>query len=478
MAPLASQPGRKVVERKQRKPNLLLRQARLQRGWSLQRVVDGLDLLDGGPFGVDRVMVHRWERGVKTPSPFYQERLCQLYGLSADQLGLIPPEEQRTSLGHPAGAIPGGIVQSVRWWGDALTPGPGQAGLDPVTARILTETGSSDVERRAALQAFLAMAGSVMFAPPADLLNESSSDAHRFAAAQQQSLDTATQTYRQMFQSVPAHQLTRPVMGHFQLISELTQDVTSPALRTQLLSSLGQAAQLAGRLSFDRNDYPTARAYHKLAIQAGQEGRNPEVTAYAIGCLASISIDCGYPKETLALLGGYQCQEASRRVTPTTRAWLAAVEAEGAALLGDEQRSLNAVDRAFRLLGQADGEPTPVWMGFFDHARLIAYQGDCQMHLKRADAEQTLRAAADSLAPVYTKRRSAVLADLAAHHASAGDLEPAADAVARSYELALTTDSAIYTARAGAVRRHLEQHARRHPAVTALRERLAAMRVA
>jgi hypothetical protein len=201
------------------------------------------------------------------------------------------------------------------------------------------------------------------------------------------------------------------------------------------------------------------------------------VTAYAIGCLASISIDCGYPKETLALLGGYQCQEAARRTTTTTQAWLAAVEAEGAALLGDEKRSLGALHRADRLLGQADGEPAPIWMGFFDPARLTAYQGDCRMHLKRADAEQTLRAAAESLAPVYSKRRSAVLADLAAHYARAGDLEPAADAVARSYELAMETDSAIYSARAGAVRRHLERHARRHPAVTALGERLRPLRV-
>jgi hypothetical protein len=334
------------------------------------------------------------------------------------------------------------------------------------------------LERRAALQWFLAMAGSVVFGPPADLLSGSPPNTRGLATAQPQGLDTVTQTFRQMFQSIPAHQLTRPVVEHFRLISELTQDATSPAFRARLLSSLGQAAQLAGRLSFDRNDYPTARAYHKLAMQAGQEGQSPEVTAYAIGCLASISIDCGYPKETLALLGGYQCQEASRRTTATTQAWLAAVESEGAALLGEEKRSLGALDRADRLLGQADGEPAPVWMSFFDHARLTAYQGDCRMHLKRADAEQTLRAAAESLAPIYTKRRSAVLADLAAHYARSGDLEPAADAVARSYELALETDSAIYAARAGVVRRHLERHARRHPAVTALGERLHAMNVA
>ncbi len=466
------------MEPKQRRPNLLLRQARLQRGWSLQRVVDGLDLLDGGPFGVDRVMVNRWERGVKAPSPFYQERLCQLFGFSADQLGFIPPEEQRISVGQPTGDLQNGIVQPVRWWGDGLAAGPGQVDLDPITARILTETGSSDLERRAALQWSLAMAGSVVFGPPADLLSGSPSKARGLTTAQPPGLDTVTQTYRQMFQSIPSHQLTRPVVSHFQLITELTQDAASPALRARLLSSLGQVAQLAGRLSFDRNDYPTARAYHKLAIQAGQEGQSPEVTAYAIGCLASISIDCGYPKETLSLLGGSQCQEASRRATATTQAWLAALEAEGAAVLHEEKRSLGALDRAYRLLGQSDGEPAPIWMGFFDHARLTAYEGDCQMQLKRADAEQTLRAAGESLAPIYTKRRSAVLADLAAHYARSGDLELASDAVARSYELALETDSAIYAARAGAVRRHLERHGQRHPAVKALGERLHAMRVA
>jgi transcriptional regulator with XRE-family HTH domain len=192
--------------------------------------VDGLDLLDGGPFGVDRVMVNRWERGVKAPSPFYQERLCQLFGLSADQLGLIPPEEQRVSVGQPTGDLQSGILLPVRWWGDGLAPGTGQVDLDPITARILTETGSSDLERRAALQSFLAMAGSVVFGPPADLLSGSPSNARGLATAKPQGLDTATQTYRQMFQSIPAHQLTRPVVGHFQLIPRLQQRfVTLPA---------------------------------------------------------------------------------------------------------------------------------------------------------------------------------------------------------------------------------------------------------
>ena len=76
----------------QRKPNLLLREQRLLRGWSLQRVVEELCALssaDGRLPGVNAPMVSNWETGTKKPSPFYQERLCKLYNMTADQLGLM-----------------------------------------------------------------------------------------------------------------------------------------------------------------------------------------------------------------------------------------------------------------------------------------------------------------------------------------------------------------------------------------------------
>lgn len=76
----------------QRTPNLLLRRQRLLRGWSLQRVVDEICALsgpDGRIPGVSAAMVSCWEMGKKKPSPFYQERLCMIYGLAADQLGFM-----------------------------------------------------------------------------------------------------------------------------------------------------------------------------------------------------------------------------------------------------------------------------------------------------------------------------------------------------------------------------------------------------
>src|SRR6266702_4838381 len=79
---------------RQRQPNARLRQQRLLRGWSLQRVVEELCKLAAEEErlpGVNEAMVSNWENGRKKPSPFYQERLCKLYRMSAAQLGFMEP---------------------------------------------------------------------------------------------------------------------------------------------------------------------------------------------------------------------------------------------------------------------------------------------------------------------------------------------------------------------------------------------------
>src|SRR5258708_34637979 len=57
--------------------------------------------------------VGRWELGVSKPSLFYQQKLCALFGQSAEELGLIepllPPEERLpgvASRGQPMAAVP------------------------------------------------------------------------------------------------------------------------------------------------------------------------------------------------------------------------------------------------------------------------------------------------------------------------------------------------------------------------------------
>ena len=86
-------------------PNDLLRQLRIERGWSQQRVAELLQNMGGA---TDSKLVGKWERGKHKPSPFYQERLIKLYGFSASQLGFSAPEG-----GTSAGPRTAGIGRAV-----------------------------------------------------------------------------------------------------------------------------------------------------------------------------------------------------------------------------------------------------------------------------------------------------------------------------------------------------------------------------
>jgi tetratricopeptide (TPR) repeat protein/transcriptional regulator with XRE-family HTH domain len=65
-------------------PNLRLRQERIQRNWRQQQLADLL--------GTTQVTVSRWEGGSQQPSAYFREKLCALFGKSAQELGLISEE--------------------------------------------------------------------------------------------------------------------------------------------------------------------------------------------------------------------------------------------------------------------------------------------------------------------------------------------------------------------------------------------------
>src|SRR5262249_2785420 len=61
-------------------PNQSLRAQRLQRGWTQQELADQL--------GTTPLSVGRWERGQVVPGPYFRQRLCALFGTTAETLGL------------------------------------------------------------------------------------------------------------------------------------------------------------------------------------------------------------------------------------------------------------------------------------------------------------------------------------------------------------------------------------------------------
>lgn len=67
-------------------PNLKLRRARESRGWAQADVAERI--------GAQANLVTRWERGYAFPSPYYRQKLCSLFDISAEALGLVKEEKQ------------------------------------------------------------------------------------------------------------------------------------------------------------------------------------------------------------------------------------------------------------------------------------------------------------------------------------------------------------------------------------------------
>ncbi len=73
--------------------NSRLRAAREKRGWSQNELAKRLD--------VNELTVGRWERGERSPQLLYRARLCELFGMTAEELGLSETAERLTEVEAP-----------------------------------------------------------------------------------------------------------------------------------------------------------------------------------------------------------------------------------------------------------------------------------------------------------------------------------------------------------------------------------------
>ena len=79
-------------------PNTRLKAARLKKHWSQVYVATMI--------GTNDVTVSRWESGATFPSLYYRQQLCELFGKSVEELGLIPPLAEPAREEPPPAAAP------------------------------------------------------------------------------------------------------------------------------------------------------------------------------------------------------------------------------------------------------------------------------------------------------------------------------------------------------------------------------------
>lgn len=371
------------------------------RGWSQEDVATGLHRVAASlgerELGVDATMVSRWERGTRRPRPRYVRLLCRLFELPAEQLGMVEYDEP-----GPAPAARGPLGDAER--PDFIRDIGGLLGVAALPLRRFEPAGQEAWERLA--RALHRLTG---------VDDETVNHLERTTIALQSLGPT----------QVGSRVLLGPVTGHLDAISLLLQGTLAPALRARLCSLAAETAGFVGWLRWNMDQPAAAAAYFRTGLDAAREAEDRALGAYLMGSAACQPPYRGNPRERLQQLTGRTFGFAQSDASPSTRAWLAAKEADVHALLGDADSCLRALDRAQSIVDRAapEDERRRPRFSLVDDTWLQGEWGASLARLGRtAEARLKLESVLASLGPTSESDRLWLLAALASTHVR--DREP------------------------------------------------------
>jgi DNA-binding XRE family transcriptional regulator len=246
-----------------RHPNELLRRARLLRGWSQQRVADQIN-------APNRQLVYRWEAGKRSPGPYYRERLCQVFKMTAEELGLV-----ELWVPDPAGAA--GTVAGD--WTGGTTEMAVHSPLAESVNVLVGELWRDEVKRRAVLQMLGALAAGAALdeaplqRPPVVPVEHAGEVADHLARAFP---ELSTEDWL-----LGPHHVLGTVGGHLDLIQQLLPNLAGPR-RVRLLQVGARYAEFASWLNQDSGNVRAATHWADRAMEWAQEVGNPLMVSYVL----------------------------------------------------------------------------------------------------------------------------------------------------------------------------------------------------
>jgi DNA-binding SARP family transcriptional activator len=243
------------------------------------------------------------------------------------------------------------------------------------------------------------------------------------------------------------------VSEHFQTITHLLKRVQPREVTRRLCQLAGETAQILGKTLFDLHEYTLAWAYYTFSLKAAQAAFNQDLWAVGLGRLSLLLIYWEHPGEALPLL-----QEAGQLTIGSARirCWLAAVEAEAHAHLGDA----DACDRALtaaKALAASESLGEDRYATGFSPSRLAGYEGACFVRLCQPErALPALQQAVTLLDPQAIRRRSTLLTDMGIAQAQQGQVQQACTLAIQALAITTQTKSLSVLERVRLVRSELE----------------------
>jgi transcriptional regulator with XRE-family HTH domain len=399
--------------------NERIRQLRYARGWTQQQAADAIADAVGEatkrdrPSGIDAQWFGRLERGeLHWPNATYRTALRTVFGAASDsELGLSGMRSRTRKT----------TVQAKR------TTGPAAQALARVTINgeeVATghdpDTDELDEMNRRELLRSLSVAGALIVLPPETSVNTGTP--RKVDPAELDEYEQLNAHLWRVFALAKSKRAVYPVVR--QQLDQLTatlQRSHTDATHERLCTLTSDLFQLAGEVFFDSNRYTDAAHCYTLAASAGKEADAYDLWACALTRHSFIGLYEHNFTGTAPML------EAASRLAQrgdselSTRYWVAAVQAEVYAGLGDLDGCNRALDTAQAVHALTGPVHTDGWLRF-DGSRLAEQRGACYTRLQRYDLAET--ALTDALSQkLSARRRGSVLTDLTLLGIQRGDID-------------------------------------------------------
>ncbi|WP_330175083.1 hypothetical protein OG875_17035 [Streptomyces sp. NBC_01498] len=422
----------------------VVRDARLRRGWSQTRLVSTLRRVaarHGQALPTDASVKRRlasWENGHSTPDEFYGSLLCEVFGLSATELGLSHLTGHDVALldaVYPVGTD-AAIATVDRLWRADLN------GYEPLLRAEPSEPAWSDASLR------------WLVAPEASLPEPRSDQSPRVGLTDVAVVKATIDVFTRLDDQFGGGHARQSVIQYLSrdVVPLLTGHYTETVGRA-LFSTVAEAVLLAGWMSYDAGHHGLAQRYFLQALKLAQDSNDRRLAGSVLSAMSHQATFLGRYTHG-ATLARAALMGISGVATPTLLAQFHAMEARALARTGDCRATETALSEAARALDRADHEDEPEWITYFNDTELAAEAAHCFRDVRRA--REAVASAENAMSGRHVRSDFFATMVLADAHLHAGDAEEACRVALDALDIGEQLKSARCVAYLSEFRRHLE----------------------
>lgn len=378
---------------------------------------------------VDRTTVARWERGQAQPQPYVRPKLARLLQVTPLELDSLLAAPRTDELPESLPRRGSSLATTLQVWSEPDTD------VDEL----------DDMNRRELLR-LLSVTGTLVALPPIEDASTGDSTVHAAEATNIEQYEALNVHLWQVFSLSTSKRLVYPLVGQqLGLLNEALERSHSSAIHQRLCILAGDLFQLAGEICFDGNRYTDAAHCYTLAATASKDATAYDLWACALTRHAFIGLYERRFADVTSMLSAASRIAAHGDSSLATRYWVAAVQAEAYAGLGDFTACTRALDRA-EYVRTLSGQITQSGWLRFDGSRLAEERGTCYISLGKPElAGAALSEALDQ--GISLRRRGSILSDLAMLGIQRRHVEQVVHYGGMAVELAKQTGSSGYIGR-------------------------------